>query len=112
MGLHWIALLAAGLLEVGWAVGFKFAFRDNHLITGLTVAAMAASFWLLAYAMRTLPVGTAYAIWTGIGATGAAILGMAFLKEPVSVARTVSIAAIVAGIVGLKLSHAGGAPTE
>lgn len=109
--MNWAALVLAGFLEVGWAIGFKFAFRDNHLITAATLSAMGLSFWLLLYAVRTLPIGTAYAVWTGIGAAGAAILGMALLKEPVSVARVVSIAAIVAGIVGLRLSHNAGAPT-
>ncbi|MDX2235117.1 MAG: multidrug efflux SMR transporter [Hyphomonadaceae bacterium] len=104
MSLHWWALLGAGLLEVAWAAGFKFAFRDNHTITTATLAAMAASFWLLSVAMRTLPVGTAYAIWTGIGAIGAAVVGIVFLKEPATALRIASIAAIVGGVIGLKLS--------
>jgi quaternary ammonium compound-resistance protein SugE len=104
MSTSWWALLGAGLLEVGWAAGFKFAFRDNHVVTAATLAAMVASFWLLSIAMRTLPVGTAYAIWTGIGAVGAALVGIFFLKEPATVLRVLSIAAIVGGVIGLKLS--------
>jgi len=104
MSLHWWALLGAGLLEIAWAAGFKFAFRDNDTITVATLAAIIGSFWLLSIAMRELPVGTAYAIWTGIGAVGAAIVGIVFLKEPATALRIASIAAIVGGIVGLKLS--------
>lgn len=104
MSVHWWALLAAGALEIAWAAGFKFAFRDNHLVTAATVAAMIASFWLLAIAMRTIPVGTAYAVWTGIGAVGAATVGIVFLKEPATALRIASIAAIVGGVIGLKLS--------
>lgn len=104
MSIHWWALLGAGLLEVAWAAGFKFAFRDNEVITTATVAAMIASFWLLSIAMRELPVGTAYAIWTGIGAVGAALVGIVFLKEPATALRILSIAAIVGGVIGLKLS--------
>ena len=104
MSMHWWALLGAGLLEVAWAAGFKFAFREDHAITAATLAAMIASFWLLSIAMRALPVGTAYAIWTGIGAVGAAIVGIVFLKEPATALRILSIAAIVGGVIGLKLS--------
>ena len=100
----WTALVLAGLLEVAWASGFKHAFKSNHLITAVTLAAMVASFWLLGRAMQTLPVGTAYAVWTGIGAVGAAVVGMVFLKEPATAIRILSVAAIVGGIVGLKLS--------
>lgn len=102
---YWGALLAAGLLEVAWATGFKAAFRENHAITAAVVAAMIASFVLLNYAMRAIPVGTAYAVWTGIGAAGAAVLGVLVFKEPVTAMRIVSIAAIVGGVIGLKLSH-------
>ena len=104
MSPQWWALLGAGLLEIAWAAGFKFAFRDNHAITAATLVAMIGSFWLLSIAMRTLPVGTAYAIWTGIGAVGATVVGIVILKEPATALRIVSIAAIVGGIVGLKLS--------
>jgi quaternary ammonium compound-resistance protein SugE len=104
MTLHWWALVGAGLLEIAWAAGFKFAFRNDHAITAVTLAAMIASFWLLSVAMRTIPVGTAYAVWTGIGAAGAAIVGIVFLKEPATALRIASIAAIVGGVIGLKLS--------
>ncbi len=104
MNQYWWALLGAGLLEIGWAAGFKFAFRDDHVITAATLAAMVASFWLLSIAMKEIPVGSAYAIWTGIGAVGAAVVGMVFLKEPATVLRIFSVAAIVGGVVGLKLS--------
>lgn len=103
MNAYWWALLVAGLLEVGWASGFKAAFRSNHLITAAVVAAMLASFALLNYAMRTIPVGTAYAIWTGIGAAGAALIGVLVFKEPATAVRVLSIAAIVGGVIGLKL---------
>ena len=104
MSIHWWALLGAGLLEVAWAAGFKFAFRDDHVVTSATLAAMVASFWLLSVAMRALPVGTAYAIWTGIGAVGAALVGIVFLKEPATALRIASVTAIVGGVIGLKLS--------
>jgi quaternary ammonium compound-resistance protein SugE len=103
MNLHWWSLLLAGLLEVGWAAGFKFAFKSNHWITGATVAAMAASFYFLWLAMRAIPVGTAYAVWTGIGAAGAAIFGILALGESTALLRLLCIALIIAGVVGLKL---------
>jgi len=103
--LAWSALLLAGLLEIVWAIGFKFAFRSNHLATAVTVAALWGSFGLLLFAVRSLPIGTAYAVWTGIGAAGAAIVGMVWLKEPATAARILSIALIIAGIVGLRLGH-------
>jgi dihydropteroate synthase len=103
----WVALFFAGLLEVAWATAFKFAFRSNHLLTAGTVAAMGGSFWLLSLAMRTLPVGTAYAVWTGIGAAGAAMLGVLLYREPVTAIRVLSIAAIIGGVVGLRVSGSG-----
>ena len=103
MNMHWSALFAAGLLEVAWASGFKAAFRSNHLLTAAVVAAMVGSFALLNFAMRTIPVGTAYAVWTGIGAAGAAAVGLLVFKEPASVVRILSISAIVGGVIGLKL---------
>ena len=78
---------------------------SNHLYTALTLATAWLSFWLLGLAMKTLPLGTAYAVWTGIGAVGASILGMVFFKEPATAARMLCIAAIVGGILGLKLLH-------
>lgn len=88
---------------MGWAVGFKFAFKADHLATGLTIAAMWGSFALLAYAVRALPIGTAYAVWTGIGATGAALIGIIWLKEPATAVRIGSICLVVIGVIGLKL---------
>jgi quaternary ammonium compound-resistance protein SugE len=89
----WIILLIAGLLEVVWAIGLKF-----------TIAAMVVSMLLLANAMKTLPAGTAYAVWTGIGAVGAAIMGMVLLGESTNIARIISLCLIVVGILGLKFS--------
>jgi quaternary ammonium compound-resistance protein SugE len=101
----WLILVAAGLLEIGWAVGLK---QSNGLSrTGpaiVTVAAMVVSMWLLAVAVRSLPVGTAYAVWTGIGTVGTAVIGIALLGEPATLARVACIGLIVAGIVGLKLA--------
>jgi quaternary ammonium compound-resistance protein SugE len=101
----WLLLIAAGLLEVGWAIGLKYTDGFTRLVPSLlTLGAMAASFALLAQALRTLPVGTAYAVWTGIGAVGTAIAGMLLLGESREVGRLVSIGLIVAGIVGLKVA--------
>ena len=102
--LAWLLLLVAGLLEIVWAVSMKASdgFTKSHFVT-ITVVAAAASFWLLGLAMRQLPVGTAYAVWTGIGAVGAAVLGIVFFNEPPTVARIGCIALIVCGILGLKL---------
>ena len=103
--MHWIALAAAGLFEVVWAIGLKYTEGFSRLWPSLgTVAAMAASFLLLAYALKTLPVGTAYAIWTGIGAVGTALLGMVLFGESTNFWRLACIGLIVAGIVGLKLA--------
>lgn len=100
----WIALSFAGLLEVGWAVGLKYADGFTRpWPSALTLAAMAASMWLLAVAARQLPIGTAYAVWTGIGAVGTALLGMALFGEPRTAIRLACIVLIVAGIVGLRL---------
>lgn len=99
----WIFLLCAALLEIGWAVGLKYAEGFTRLWPSVaTIAALAASFWLLALAARTLPIGTAYAIWTGIGAAGTAALGMVLFKEPATAARITCIVLIVAGVAGLK----------
>jgi quaternary ammonium compound-resistance protein SugE len=107
MSWPWIALILAGLLEVVWAAGFKFAFKDNHAITAGVLCAMIGSFSLLYEAMKAMPVGTAYAVWTGIGAVGAAIVGIIWLKEPATFLRILSIAMIVGGVIGLKLSSLG-----
>ena len=100
----WYLLFLAGLLETGWAIGLKYTEGFTRpLPTLLTVTAMAISCWLLSTAMKTLPVGTAYAVWTGIGATGAVILGIVLFQEPATPARLLCVAAIVGGIIGLKL---------
>lgn len=104
----WIMLGAAGLLEIIWAVGLKYADGfTKPMPTTITIAAMAASIWLLAMAARDLPIGTAYAVWTGIGAVGATLLGMMLFNESANVVRLACIGLIVAGIVGLKLSTPG-----
>jgi quaternary ammonium compound-resistance protein SugE len=100
----WIYLLVAGLFEVAWAIGLKYTEDFSRPLPSLlTVAAMALSLGLLGLALRTLPVGTAYAVWTGIGAVGTAALGIYLFGEPVTSARLASIGLIVAGIIGLKL---------
>jgi quaternary ammonium compound-resistance protein SugE len=100
----WGALLVAGLFEIAWAVGLKYTEGFSRLWPSVgTLAAMAVSFGLLSYALKTLPVGTAYAIWTGIGAIGTAIIGIVLLGESASPARLLCIAMIGAGIVGLKM---------
>ncbi|WP_336667131.1 quaternary ammonium compound efflux SMR transporter SugE [Enterobacter mori] len=103
--MSWIILFIAGLLEVVWAIGLKYTHGFTRLTPSvITVTAMIVSVVMLSWAMRTLPVGTAYAVWTGIGAVGAAITGILLLGESASLARIASLALIVAGIVGLKLS--------
>lgn len=103
--MDWIYLFIAGLFEVAWAIGLKFTEGFTRLWPSvLTVIAMIFSFLLLSQALKTLPVGTAYAVWTGIGATGTALIGLFFFGEPRDIGRIVSIALIVAGILGLKLS--------
>ena len=100
----WIVLVAAGLLEIGWAIGLKYTEGFTRLVPSvLTLISMTASIVLLGLALKTLPIGTAYAVWTGIGAVGTAILGIALFGDPATVARLASIGLIVAGIVGLKL---------
>ncbi len=100
----WVYLCAAGLFECGWAIGLKYSDGFTKLWPSVyTITAMIVSFLLLALAMRTIPVGTAYAIWTGIGAVGVALLGMVLFGESKDIGRLLSIVLIVAGIVGLKL---------
>jgi quaternary ammonium compound-resistance protein SugE len=100
----WITLFIAGLMEVGWAIGLKYTEGFTRLVPSvLTLAAMAGSIILLGLALKSLPIGTAYAVWTGIGAVGTAILGIALFGDPATVARHGCIGLIVAGIVGLKL---------
>lgn len=101
----WLLLFVAGLLEVGWAVGLKYTDGFTRLApTVWTLASMLASVVLLGMALKTLPVGTGYAVWTGIGAVGTAILGIYLLGEPATPMRIASIMLIVAGIIGLKLA--------
>lgn len=102
--MSWIYLFFAGLFEIGWAVGLKYTHGFTRLTPSLlTVAAMAISLFLLGLALRSLPLGTAYAIWTGIGTIGTAILGIVLFSEPAAALRLVCIGMIAAGIVGLKL---------
>jgi len=101
----WTLLVFAGLLEIGWAIGLKYTAGFTRLVpTLLTVGAMIVSMTMLGLAARTLPVGTAYAVWTGIGAVGTAALGIVLFGEAATPARLLSIALIVAGIAGLKLA--------
>ena len=101
----WAILVLAGLFEVGWAIGLKFTEGFTRLWPTVgTVAAMAISLGLLGVAMKSLPVGTAYAIWVGVGAVGTVILGIVLFDEPVNALRIGSVVLIVAGLVGLKLA--------
>ena len=101
----WILLVVAGLLEVAWAIGLKYTEGFTRLWPSVgTLAAMAGSVALLGLAMKSLPVGTAYAVWVGVGAVGTAALGMLLFDEPATVGRLLSLGLIVAGIVGLKLA--------
>ncbi|EEC8613738.1 quaternary ammonium compound efflux SMR transporter SugE [Escherichia coli] len=103
--MSWIILVIAGLLEVVWAVGLKYTHGFSRLTPSvITVTVMIVSMALLAWAMKSLPVGTAYAVWTGIGAVGAAITGIVLLGESANPMRLASLALIVLGIIGLKLS--------
>lgn len=100
----WIILLVAGLLEIGWAIGLKYTEGFTRFWPSLgTGFSMVVSVILLGVAMKNIPVGTAYAVWTGIGATGTVILGIVLLGEPATVLRLACLGLIVAGIVGLKL---------
>ena len=102
----WLVLVIAGLFEVCWAMGLKYTEGFTRLWPSVgTGAAMVVSVLLLGWSMRTLPVGTAYAVWTGIGAVGTVVLGIVLFKEPATVARLVCVGLILAGIVGLKLTH-------
>ena len=103
--LPWFYLSLAGLLEIVWAIGLKYTEGFTRAWpSAITIVAMVASVWFLALALKTIPVGTGYAVWTGIGAVGTAILGIVLFAEPASAARLACIALIVAGILGLKLA--------
>ena len=101
----WLLLLLAGVLEVGWAIGLKYTEGFTRLWPTIgTIVAMSVSLALLGIAMKSLPVGTAYAVWVGVGAVGTVILGIVLLDEPANAARLMSVGLIVAGIIGLKLA--------
>jgi len=101
----WVVLFIAGLFEIGWAIGLKYAESFTRLVPSVfTLISMLLSIVLLGLALRALPVGTAYAVWTGIGAVGTAALGIWLFDEPATAARLTSIGLIVAGIIGLKLA--------
>jgi len=101
----WAILFLAGLFEVGWAVGLKYSESFTRLWPAVwTAFALVASMWLLGVALRSLPLGTAYAVWTGIGTVGTAILGIILFREPATVVRLVCIALIVIGILGLRFT--------
>ena len=105
--MHWMYLFIAGIFEISWAVGLKCSHGFTQLIPSiLTVAGMIASFYFLALALKNLSLGTAYAIWTGIGTLGTVIFGIILFKEPVTAVRLLCIGLIICGITGLKLiSH-------
>ncbi|HKT34159.1 MAG TPA: quaternary ammonium compound efflux SMR transporter SugE [Nitrospira sp.] len=101
----WIILFLAGLFETGWAIGLKYTEGFTRLWpTVWTVFAMIISLWLLGIAVKTLPVGTAYSVWVGVGAVGTVVLGIALLGEPANGMRLISVGLIIAGIIGLKLA--------
>ena len=101
----WIILVLAGSFEVGWAIGLKYTEGFTRLWPTLwTALAMMISLWLLGIAMKSLPVGTAYSVWVGVGAVGTVILGIVLLGEPANAGRLISIALIITGIIGLKLA--------
>lgn len=106
--MHWVLLVTAGILEIGWAVGLKYtAGFTRFWPTAGTLLAMVLSVVLLGVAMKSLPVGTAYAIWVGIGSVGTVILGMVLFQEPANIFRLLSVGLIIAGIIGLKLATPG-----
>lgn len=103
--MNWLVLVVAGLFEVGWAVGLKYTHGFTRFWPSLgTLAAIVISMGLLGIAMKSLPVGTAYAVWVGIGMVGAAVLGILLFDEPANASRIISLLIIVVGIIGLKLS--------
>ena len=105
-GVAWLVLFVAGLLEIGWAVGLKYADGFTKLWPSIwTAFSMVLSVMLLAYAVKSLPIGTGYAVWTGIGTVGTAVLGIALFAEPVTAVRLGCIALVVTGILGLKLAE-------
>jgi quaternary ammonium compound-resistance protein SugE len=104
----WLILILAGCFEVGWAIGLKYTEGFSRPWPTLwTVSAMIVSVWLLGIAMKSLPVGTAYSVWVGVGAVGTVILGIVLFSEPANPARLISVGLIIAGIIGLKLATPG-----
>jgi quaternary ammonium compound-resistance protein SugE len=109
----WLILVVAGLLEVGWAIGLKYTYGFTKLWPSvLTIGAIIVSMYMLSVAAKTLPIGTAYAVWVGIGAAGTAILGMVILKEPVNAGRIVFLILLMVSIAGLKLTAPSTPPAE
>jgi quaternary ammonium compound-resistance protein SugE len=103
--MNWVILIVAGVFETGWAIGLKYTEGFTRLWpTVWTVLSMIVSLWLLGIAVKSLPIGTAYGVWVGVGAVGTLVLGIVLLGEPVNLARMLSAGLIIAGIVGLKLS--------
>lgn len=101
----WLILVLAGLFEIGWAIGLKFSEGFTRFWPSVwTVVAMAISLWLLGIAMKSLPLGTAYSVWVGVGSVGTVILGIVLLGEPANLTRLMSVALIITGIIGLKLA--------
>jgi quaternary ammonium compound-resistance protein SugE len=101
----WVILVLAGLFEVGWAIGLKYTEGFTRLWPTLwTVLAIVSSLWLLAIAMKSLPIGTAYSVWVGVGVVGTVILGIVLFEEPINAARSISIMLIIIGIIGLKMT--------
>lgn len=107
MSLAWLYLLAAGLFEIGWPVGFKLSQQPAFKFWGIAgaVVSMALSGWLLWLAQREIPIGTAYAVWTGIGGAGTFLIGVVFFGDALTLVRTLGVLLIVGGVVTLKLSH-------
>jgi quaternary ammonium compound-resistance protein SugE len=105
--MNWFYLFLAGIFEIGWPLGFKLSQVTNYKITWIVVAAVSMIFSgiFLYLAQRTIPIGTAYAIWTGIGASGAFILGIMFFKDPITLLRILSAMLIIMGVIGLKLTN-------
>jgi quaternary ammonium compound-resistance protein SugE len=101
----WVLLVVAGLFEVGWAIGLKYTHGFTRLWPTIwTAASMIVSLWLLGIAMKSLPVGTAYSVWVGVGAVGTVILGVVLFEESANTVRMVSVGLIIAGIIGLRLA--------
>ncbi|WP_417389290.1 quaternary ammonium compound efflux SMR transporter SugE [Gimesia sp.] len=106
--MSWLILILAGLFEVAWAVGLKYTEGFTRLLPSLwTICSMIISLGLLGLAMKTLPLGTAYAVWVGVGAVGTVILGVVLFQEPINAVRIFSVLLILAGLIGLKLGAAG-----